>query len=85
LPTTYLLFGVSLVIILVACELFSNGVEWFGHRLDLGEGAVGSILAAIGTALPETIIPILAILVGAGDGGEGIGIGAIIGATAGKA
>jgi len=81
LPTTYLLFGVSLVIILVACELFSNGVEWFGHRLDLGEGAVGSILAAIGTALPETIIPILAILVGAGDGGEGIGIGAIIGSS----
>ncbi|MHB8841811.1 MAG: sodium:calcium antiporter [Candidatus Aquicultor sp.] len=78
---TYLLFGVSLVIILVACELFSNGVEWFGHRLDLGEGAVGSILAAIGTALPETIIPILAILVGAGDGGEGIGIGAIIGSS----
>ncbi|HZD60955.1 MAG TPA: sodium:calcium antiporter, partial [Anaerolineae bacterium] len=50
--TTYLLLGVSLVIILIACELFSNGVEWFGHRLDLGEGAVGSILAAIGTALP---------------------------------
>lgn len=79
--TTYVLFGVSLVIILVACELFSNGVEWFGHRLDLGEGAVGSILAAIGTALPETIIPILAILFGAGDGGESIGIGAIIGSS----
>jgi len=81
LLTTYLLFGFSLVIILIACELFSNGVEWFGHRLDLGEGAVGSIFAAIGTALPETIIPMLAILFGAGASGEHIGIGAIIGSS----
>ena len=79
--TTYILFGVSFVIILVACELFSNGVEWFGFRLGLGESAVGSILAAIGTALPETIIPIFAILFGAGEAGENIGIGAIIGSS----
>lgn len=79
--TTYLLFGVSLVIILIACELFSNSVEWLGHRLNLGEGAVGSILAAIGTALPETIIPILAILFGTSEGAEHIGIGAIIGSS----
>lgn len=79
--TTYLLFGLSLAIILIACELFSNGVEWFGHRLDLGEGAVGSILAAIGTALPETIIPIIAIVFSAGEGGEHIGVGAIIGSS----
>jgi cation:H+ antiporter len=77
---TYVLFAVSLIIILIACELFSNGVEWFGHRLDLGEGAVGSILAAIGTALPETIIPILAIMLGSSSG-ESIGIGAIIGSS----
>ncbi|MBE0447616.1 MAG: sodium:calcium antiporter [Actinobacteria bacterium] len=79
--TTYLLFGLSLVIILVACELFSNGVEWFGNRLDLGEGAVGSILAAIGTALPETIIPVIAILFSADAGGEHIAIGAIVGSS----
>lgn len=78
--TTYALFTISLVVILIACELFSNGVEWFGHRLDLGEGAVGSILAAIGTALPETIIPILAIMLGTSSG-ESIGIGAIIGSS----
>lgn len=77
---TYILFAVSLVVILLACELFSNGVEWFGHRLNLGEGAVGSILAAIGTALPETIIPILAIMLGT-SGGQSIGVGAIIGSS----
>ncbi|MCL6472858.1 MAG: sodium:calcium antiporter [Firmicutes bacterium] len=78
---TYLLFALSLVIILAACELFSNGVEWLGHRLELGEGAVGSILAAIGTALPETIIPVFAILFGSSKGEEHIGIGAIIGSS----
>jgi cation:H+ antiporter len=41
---------------------------------------VGSVLAAVGTALPETMIPIIAILVvGSEDAGE-IGIGAILGA-----
>ncbi len=70
----------SLVIILVAAELFTNAIEWFGHRLGLAEGAVGSVLAAIGTALPETMIPIIAILfVGSADAHE-IGIGAILGA-----
>ncbi|MGS0764108.1 sodium:calcium antiporter [Syntrophomonas curvata] len=71
----------SLGIILLAAELFVNGVEWLGKKLNLSEGAVGSVLAAVGTALPETIIPIIAILFG-GQGSEGrdIGIGAILGA-----
>ena len=41
-------------VILLGAELFTNGIEWFGHRLDLAEGAVGSVLAGIATALPET-------------------------------
>jgi cation:H+ antiporter len=81
---TILLLIVSLAIILAGCELFCNGVEWFGRRLHLGEGAVGSVLAAVGTALPETIIPIIAIVFGGKEGsekmGEEIGIGAILGA-----
>ena len=48
----------SLVAILVAAALFANAVEIFGDRLNLG--AVGSVLAAVGTALPETTIPIVA-------------------------
>ena len=60
MTVVYLL--VALAIILLSAELFTNGIEWFGRRFELGEGAVGSVLAAVGTALPETLIPIIAIL-----------------------
>jgi cation:H+ antiporter len=69
----------SLLIILVAAELFTNGVEWVGEGFGLSEGAVGSVLAAIGTALPETLLPIVAIVSGH-EAGDEIGIGAILGA-----
>ncbi|MDN5361177.1 MAG: cation:H+ antiporter [Moorella sp. (in: firmicutes)] len=71
---------ISLGVILLGAEGFTNGVEWLGKKLHLTEGAVGSILAAVGTALPETMIPIIAILFGGGHAGEEIGIGAILGA-----
>jgi cation:H+ antiporter len=75
----------SLAAILGAAVLFTNAVEILGDRLGLGHGPVGSILAAVGTALPETMIPIVAILgaviVGSGGAAAGeIGIGAILGA-----
>jgi cation:H+ antiporter len=60
---------------------FTNAVEWLGHRLNLAEGAVGALLAAVGTALPESVIPIVALLGGGGgDEATQIAIGAIIGA-----
>src|SRR3954468_25009563 len=74
---------VALVVILIAAELFTNGIEWFGHKLNLAEGAVGSVLAAVGTALPETMIPLIAILFagsGSEDAAHAIGVGAILGA-----
>ena len=71
---------ISLGIILAAAELFVNGVEWLGKIFNLSEGAVGSVLAAVGTALPETIIPIIALLFNRETGGHEIGIGAILGA-----
>ena len=76
---------VSLGLILGAAILFTNAVEIMGDRLNLGAGAVGSVLAAVGTALPETIIPLVAILgallLGSGGAAAGeIGIGAILGA-----
>ena len=43
------------------------------------KGAVGSVLAAVGTALPETLLPLVAIVTGHVSGEE-IGIGAILGA-----
>jgi cation:H+ antiporter len=69
----------SLFVILVGAELFTNGVEWVGEGLGISEGAVGSVLAAIGTALPETLLPVVAILSG-NTTGQAIGIGAILGA-----
>lgn len=71
---------IGLTVILVGAELFTNGVEWLGARLGISEGAVGSVLAAVGTALPESIIPLVAILGGSGDAANHIGIGAILGA-----
>jgi cation:H+ antiporter len=73
-------FLASFVIILAGCEFFTNGVEWMGKRFCLSEGAVGSLLAAIGTALPETLIPLIAILIVGGEAGKEIGTGAILGA-----
>ena len=71
----------AFIVILIGAELFTNGIEWFGRKLELAEGAVGSVLAAVGTALPETMIPIIAILTGGGSSSShGVGVGAILGA-----
>ena len=76
-----LILAGAFVIILLGAELFTNGIEWFGRKLELAEGAVGSVLAAVGTALPETMIPIIAILSGGGSSAShGVGVGAILGA-----
>lgn len=74
----------AFALLLIGAEIFTNGVEWLGQRLGLGDSATGSILAAVGTALPETMIPVIAI-VGAflsqgGDDASGVAIGAILGA-----
>ena len=71
---------IAFVVILMGAELFTNGIEWFGRKLELAEGAVGSVLAAVGTALPETMIPIIAIVFATGEASHAVGIGAILGA-----
>ncbi|HEY5595101.1 MAG TPA: sodium:calcium antiporter, partial [Nitrospiria bacterium] len=60
--TGLLLLG--LLIILGGAYLFTNGVEWVGKRLRLSEGVVGSVLAGVGTAMPETMVPVIAIFFG---------------------
>ena len=70
----------SLGLILVGAELFTNGIEWAGRLLRLPQSAVGSVLAAVGTALPETLIPIIAIVFGTEADRNQIGLGAILGA-----
>lgn len=79
MQTIFFLVG-GLLLILLSAEVFTNGVEWLGKKLRLSEGAVGSVLAAVGTALPESMIPVIAILFGTGKAAEEIGIGAILGA-----
>jgi len=71
---------VSLGSILLGATVFTNGLEWFGKKMHLSDGAVGSIFAAVGTALPETLVPIIAFLFGEKVSGRMIGTGAIIGA-----
>ena len=74
-----ILLAISFAVILGGALIFTNAVEWAGHKLSLGQGAVGSLLAAVGTAMPETLIPIVAII-GGSEGAEEVAIGAIIGA-----
>lgn len=71
-----------LVVILIAAEVFVNALEHLGEKLGISEGVTGSIFAAVGTALPETIVPLLAIFGGTQNQqlNEEIGVGAILGA-----
>lgn len=73
-----LLLG-SFAVILAGALLFTNAIEWIGIRLQMGQGAVGSLLAAVGTAMPETLIPVVAIL-GDREGAKDVAVGAIVGA-----
>ena len=78
-------FTAALVAILLGAAFFTNAVEILGSRLGLRQGAVGSLLAAVGTALPESAIAIVAILEpvivgGERESGAEIGVGAILGA-----
>lgn len=71
-----------LVLILVAAEVFVNALEHLGEKLNISEGVTGSVFAAVGTALPETLVPLLAIFAGGKSAqvNEEIGVGAILGA-----
>lgn len=71
-----------LFVILVASELFTNALEHLGDRLKISEGVTSSLFAAVGTALPETTVPLLALFAGTSDAGvnEEIGVGSILGA-----
>ncbi len=71
---------VSLLAILAAAEGFTNSVEALGRKLELSQAVVGSVFAAVGTALPETILPLVAILMDSKETSDQIGVGAILGA-----
>ena len=73
---------IALLVILIGAEAFTNALEHLGERLGISEGVTGSIFAAVGTALPETMVPIFAIFSSAGslEVRHEVGIGAILGA-----
>lgn len=72
-----LLFSAGLIYL--ACEYFVNGVEWAGRKAGIAETAVGSILAAFGTALPESVVTLIAVVTGKDEASRNIGVGAALG------
>jgi len=76
---TLVLFGVSAGAIYFACEYFVNAIEWLGHRLNISATATGTILAAFGTALPESAVTFIAVVMGNSPQQKDIGVGAALG------
>jgi len=64
--------------IYVSCEWFVNAVEWLGQRLRVSGVAVATVLAALGTALPESAVTFAAVTTGDGASKQ-IGVGAAMG------
>ena len=59
-----------------SCELFVNAVEHLGQLWRVGTLAIGTVLAAVGTALPESVVTGVAVTVGHE---HDIGVGAALG------
>ncbi|HUO22175.1 MAG TPA: sodium:calcium antiporter [Caulobacteraceae bacterium] len=80
MPLILTLIGLagSAAAIYLACEYFVNGVEWVGHRFAMDQKATGALLAAFGTALPESIVTLVAVL-GRDPARKDIGVGAALG------
>ncbi len=79
LPVILGLLLASAVLIYLACEFFVNGVEWVGHKLAVGQKATGTILAAFGTALPESVVTFVAVTFPHTVADKDIGVGAAMG------
>lgn len=78
----WLLLLAMLAFIVAAAEVFTDALEHLGERLKISEGVTGSLFAAVATAMPESIVPLIAILAGTEDTrvNEEISVGAILGA-----
>lgn len=62
-----------------SCEYFVNGVEWVGHKTGMSQNAVGTVLAAFGTALPESVVTFVAVVLGPDAATRNIGVGSALG------
>lgn len=79
MATTVLVLLGSAVLIYLSCELFVNSIEWVGKRFGIAKSAVGSILAAFGTALPESVVTLIAVVFGSNAAQKDVGVGAALG------
>ena len=77
LTVDYLLAAAA--VIYLACEAFVNGVEWLGMKLGLTQTVTGTLLAAFGTALPESVVTLVASAFGHTEAQKDIGVGAALG------
>jgi cation:H+ antiporter len=83
-PKVFVLLSVVLFLlcaglIYLACEYFVNGVEWVGRRMNMDATTTGTVLAAFGTALPESAVTFVAVLFGKDADEKNIGVGAAVG------
>jgi cation:H+ antiporter len=79
LMLTALWFLLSAGAIYAACEYFVNGIEWLGRKCRLDATATGTVLAAFGTALPESAVTFIAVVLGRTPEQRDIGVGAALG------
>ncbi len=62
-----------------SCEYFVNGVEWVGRQAGVSQNSVGTVLAAFGTALPESVVTFVAVVMGQNAAARNLGVGAALG------
>jgi cation:H+ antiporter len=79
MPLSIALFLLCAAAIYFSCEYFVNGVEWVGRRFNLGATTTGTVLAAFGTALPESAVTFVAVVFGHNEAQKEIGVGAAVG------
>lgn len=77
--STIIIMILAAILIYFSCEFFVNGIEWVGKAFGISQSAVGSVLAAFGTALPESIVTFMAVVFGTNSNQKDIGIGAALG------
>ena len=70
----------ALVLLVLAADAFTNGVEWVGVLYGLTRSAAGAVVAAIGSSLPETVVAAVAFFILRDPDSQAVGIGAVIGA-----
>jgi len=69
----------AIIVIYYSCELFVNGIEWIGLKFNIAQSAIGTVLAAFGTALPESVVTFVAVAFNGTSEQKDIGVGAAMG------